>query len=398
MNKMNAHSLKFVTEKSRVKKDGSAALYLRVTINRTSKKIPVKLSWPVALWDQKKQVCKPRFKDDKECGDFNLILKDTYARATEIFVKYRLKRIGLSLDTFLKEFHSNLNKNDFLLYMEEKIRERLKNDEINLESRRIHNTTLNHLKNWKKSLAFYEITDQTAYEFQSYLKNKTTCQSINAQWCQHKTVKTYLNCARKDGINFINPYDFYKAKQEMGRYQPLTQSEFLQLWRYYNSQDITVKEREVLRAFIFSCVTGMRHSDIRRVQIDWIDGDFFDFKPFKTRRFGTRVRMPIAPEALDLIADEMDEVGMDPLFRRISEQKQNKYIKEITKKLGIKNNVCFQVGRETFATLYMENDGKLEVLAAFMGHTSTKMSEKYIKIRDSRKRQESLRISSFFQK
>jgi integrase len=43
----------------------------------------------------------------------------------------------------------------------------------------------------------------------------------------------------------------------------------------------------------------------------------------------------------------------------------------------------------------MENGGKLEVLASFLGHTSTKMSEKYIKIRDSRKREEADKISGF---
>jgi integrase len=55
------------------------------------------------------------------------------------------------------------------------------------------------------------------------------------------------------------------------------------------------------------------------------------------------------------------------------------------------------VGRETFATLYMEQDGKLEVLASLMGHTTTKMSEKYIKIRDQRKKEEAHRIASFLE-
>lgn len=391
-----SHSVKFVTEKHRTKKDGTTAIYLRITINRESKKIPVKISWPADLWDEHKQICKPRHKGDSEADDMNLILKDTYSKATEIFVQYRLRRLGINLDTFLKEFRSNLNKDDFLLYMEQKIRQRLREDDINSESRRIHNTTLNHLKSWKKQILFSELTDKTAYEFQMYLKKKTTCQSLNAQWCQHKNFKTYLNCAKKDGIHFINPYDYYKAKSEMGRYLPLTHYQFLEMWNYYNSLDITHREREVLRAFIFSCVTGMRHSDVRRVQLDWIDGDFFDFIPWKTRRFRTRVRVPVTKEALDLIADEIDEVGGDPLFSRISEQKQNELIRQVGHKLGFKSNVCFQVGRETFATLYMEQDGKLEVLASFLGHTSTKMSEKYIKIRDQRKRQESLRISAFF--
>jgi integrase len=182
----------------------------------------------------------------------------------------------------------------------------------------------------------------------------------------------------------------------MGRFQPLTQAEFLDMWNYYNGLEIKRTDREVLRAFLFACVTGMRHSDVRRMNMEWISGDFFDFIPYKTRRFGTKVRIPVTKESLDLIADELDEVGREPMFCSISEQKQNRYIRDIAILLDVKTPVCFQVARETFATLYMEKDGKLEVLAAFLGHTTTKMSEKYVKIRDQRKREESLRISSFF--
>lgn len=140
----------------------------------------------------------------------------------------------------------------------------------------------------------------------------------------------------------------------------------------------------------------MRHGDVRRVDLDWLDGEFFQFIPYKTRRFGTRVRVPATKEALDFIADDVDEIGKSPLFSGISEQKQNEILKDIASILGLRPGLCFQVGRETFATLYMENDGKLEVLASFLGHTSTKMTEKYVKIRDQRKKEESVRISSFF--
>jgi len=256
--------------------------------------------------------------------------------------------------------------------------------------------TLNHLKKWKKSLKFSDLDDQTAQRFDNFLIKKSTSQAINSRWGQHKNFKTYLSLAKKERVNFINPYDFYHARSENGRFLPLTQPEFLELWNFYNGLECIGTEREVVRAFLFTCVTGMRHSDVRRVLPDWINGEFFEFIPHKTRRFGTKIRFPITSESLGFLADEIDEVGKYPLFSRISEQKQNSIIKEISRRIKISCDVCFQVGRETFATLYMENDGKLEVLAAFLGHTSTKMSEKYIKIRDQRKKEESHRISSFF--
>jgi integrase len=139
----------------------------------------------------------------------------------------------------------------------------------------------------------------------------------------------------------------------------------------------------------------MRHGDVRRMRMDWLDGDFIDFVPYKTRKHGTRVRVPASNYALNLIAEEMAEVGKEPMFCTAAEQTQNMIIREIGKTLHLKVNLCFQIGRETFATLYMENDGKLEVLASYLGHTSTKMSEKYVKIRDGRKKQEMERIEGF---
>jgi len=124
-------------------------------------------------------------------------------------------------------------------------------------------------------------------------------------------------------------------------------------------------------------------------------GIFLIFTPYKTRKHGTKVRVPASKEALRLIGDELREVGKLPMFSSIPEQKQNEYMRNIGRGFKFKINLCFQVARETFATLYMEQDGKLEVLASFLGHTTTKMSEKYVKIRDQRKRQEMERISSF---
>jgi integrase/recombinase XerD len=393
---MVSASLKVVINSFRVKKSGRAGLYLQIIINRELKRIALQLDWYPEFWDSKKQLCKPRTKSDKDCDDHNLIIRDALARANEILVEYRLRRKSISTALLVKEFRSNLNKDDFLVFMEQKINERVKYREITLGTKKSHFVTLNHLKSWNKSFSFSDMHERTAEEFDRHLRNNTGSQSTNARWGQHRNFKTYLNQAKKERISFVHPYDFYTAKSEMGRFQPLTQEQFKTMFEYYNGHEITPTHRQVLRAFLFSCVTGMRHGDVRRVDLDWIDGEFFSFVPFKTRRFGTRVRVPATKEALDFIADEVDEIGRFPLFCGISEQKQNKIMQDIADLKQVRVDICFQVARETFATLYMEKDGKLEVLASFLGHTSTKMSEKYIKIRDQRKKEESVRISSFF--
>lgn len=393
--KKMANSASAFLNSQRVRKDGMAAIYLRVIINRKIQYINLDIAWYPALFVD--GVCRKIGKERPD--DLNLIIGDALAKASEIFIQYRLRRLPLSMDAFLREFKTNLNKDDFLAYYKTKMMQRLKEGEIECSSRRSHEVTLNHLKAWKKVLLFSELDDRTAYNFERYLIKKTGSQSMNSRWGQHRNFKTYLNAAKRDNIEFIHPYDYYSAKTCESKFIPLTQDQFRAIWKEYHSRGYVGTERAVVRGFLFCCVTGMRHSDVRRVCLDWVDGDFFDFIPQKTKRHGTRVRVPASKEALILMAEEMNEVGREPMFRSISEQKQNKIMTGIGKKIGfLKTNLCYQIARETFATLYMEMDGKLEVLASFMGHTTTSMTEKYVKIRDQRKKEEMERISSFFRK
>jgi integrase len=376
--------------------DGTVLLYLRVIVDRRRKDIDLKLYWPVKRFDRDKGRCLSLSKDDTRYNDHNLILAAAEGKANDIFVRHRLQETVLSLPVFLKEYYSNLNRDSVIEYYRKKMLLRYRQGEINDQSKRNHTSTLNTLEAWNDHLLFSHLNNRTAQLFDTYLARKTGAKTLNGRWAHHKNFKTYLNQAKKvDGIEFVHPYDHFKAKAEVSRYRPLTKDEFLQFWDFYQEPLIHPSHRIVLRAFLFSCVTGIRHGDLRRFTLDWIDGDNFDFVPHKTKRFGTRVRMPITAEAVDLIADEMDEVGLFPLFCSMSEQKQNKYINEVSDLLEIKMPVCFQIARETFATLYMEHDGKLEVLASFMGHTTTKQTEKYVKIMEARKKTESLRISRF---
>src|SRR5690606_20207878 len=204
-------------------------------------------------------------------------------------------------ETFLKEYHSNLSRDNFLQFFENKILQRYRDGEISELTKASHTGTLNHLKNWKKELLFSDLNDRTAHQFDKYLSKKTGATRINGRCAHHKNFRTYLNQAKKvEKIEFVHPYDYFTPKTELRRFQPLTKDEFLQMWEYYQEPLIHPTHRNVLRAFLFVCVTGMRHGDVRRVDPDWIDGEFFDFVPYKTRRFGTRVRMPITAEAINL--------------------------------------------------------------------------------------------------
>lgn len=390
---MSAHLS--IIQHAHIKKDGTSAIYLRVTIDRQTQRLPLAIYWPPKYFRDGE--CLPRHKGDGQARDYNLIIRDALAKGNEILIEYRLRRRVITMESFIQEFEEGNPSEDFIAYMSAKMEQRLREREITLRSYTTQLVTLNHLKNWKRRLPFESLNERTAYQFDAYLQKHTGSKSINGRWGRHKTFKTYLNRAKSDRIQFINPYDYYRIKNQMGRFQPLYQEEVIKLWKLYLREELDDREQRSLRAFLFVCLTGMRHGDLRRMEMSWVDGDFFSFVPEKTSRFGTPVRVPASDYALRLLADEVGDHSKKGLWKSYCEQKQNEYIRAIGERLDLSTSLCFQVGRETFATLYMEQDGKLEVLASFMGHTTTKMSEKYIKIRDQRKKEEAHRIASFLE-
>ena len=384
-----------IIQHAHVRKDGTAAIYLRITVERQSQRLPLHLHWPPAFFRDGE--CVERWKGDGQARDFNLIIRDALAKANDILIEYRLRRRAITLEGFVQEYEQGRPSEDFIAYMTAKLEQRLREKEITLRSYTTQLVTLNHLKAWKRRIPFESLNERTAYQFEAYLLKHTGAKSINGRWGRHKTFKTYLNQAKSDRIQFINPYDYFRIKNQMGRFQPIYREELLKLWKLYLRDELIEREQRSLRAFLFVCLTGMRHGDLRRMELNWVDGEFFSWVPEKTRRFGTPVRVPASSYALRLLADEVSDHTKKGLWKSYAEQKQNEYIRAIGERLDLSTSLCFQVGRETFATLYMEQDGKLEVLASLMGHTTTKMSEKYIKIRDQRKKEEAHRIASFLE-
>lgn len=122
---------------------------------------------------------------------------------------------------FSKEYACNLNKDDLIVFMEQKINERVKYREISLGTKKSHTVTLNHLKAWKKKIAFADLNEKTGEQFERFLKLHTGAKSKNARWGQHRNLKTYLNLAKKNGSVSSILMSFLRQKQRWGDFNRL---------------------------------------------------------------------------------------------------------------------------------------------------------------------------------
>jgi hypothetical protein len=134
--------------------DGTNQVHLQVIIARQPKWLPLDLHWPAKFFDQVAGKALPRKRGDKEADDLNLQAGQELSRATNIFVEWRLRGQDLTLDEFLKDFNSKLNRGSFCDYFASKLEERYSSEEISELSYKAQRATLRKLVEFSPTLPF----------------------------------------------------------------------------------------------------------------------------------------------------------------------------------------------------------------------------------------------------
>ena len=295
--------------------DGTAAIYLQVTIDRKKKRLPLHITWPIDKFSDT-HYCKARTRTDPDVDQYNTIISDALAKANNIRKEYLLRSIHLTMDVFLKEYRTNLNKNDFIQYFSTKSFERWNTGMISQETYDNEKVTLRKIKKFYEVLPFNEFDDEWAFKFDRRLKSDVGGSpqkpsrfkeiSTNGRWPRHKHVIIYLNmAARKDSIKFHNPYTKFKNILEDGSWKPLTIDQFKELltfyieWKnkplpiLYKQQDhrkgLTNPEVIILRRFLFACNCSLRISDLQRLDRSMFANNAMTIVPHKTKRHGTKI-------------------------------------------------------------------------------------------------------------
>jgi integrase len=370
------YTIKLKIDKTDLRQDGSGALFFQVIINRKKKRFGLDLAWPPNKFVDD-QGCLPRFRGDTLADDYNLIISKERARASDIFVVYRLREKPLDIYVFEKEYKSKLSKDDFIAYMAEKSKERLTKNVISALTYDQEQSTINKLKEFSDVIPFSLFHATWGYEYNAFLsKEKNNGQ--NTLWSEAKRIKTYLTLAKEDGIEFIDPYARVSIRQVEGRFEALDKDQFKQLWDYYNSASIPPVHKVILRGFLFSCCTGLRIGDLRELNRDNFKDDKMSLTPEKTERYGTKInKAPLNAMAIIMLRDEMNNSGYQ-LFNKYSEGYGNLMLKQICKDINIDHEVHYHIARSTFASLYDQAGGNTRTLMKFMGIRQLKTVMRYI--------------------
>ena len=226
----------------------------------------------------------------------------------------------------------------------------------------------------------------------SLLNNTTIAKALS-------TFKTFLGYAKLHGVVLNDSYRDFKIKRESMEVIALTQVEFDTLYNF----DLSDNKRlaQVRDVFCFSCVTGLRYSDLKQLRREHIKENEISITVTKSKE---RLKIPLTDYSNEILS-KYD--GMLKPFPVISSQNMNIYIKELCKLVGIKEDVeivryrgvnreaivypkyeliRMHTGRKTFCTLSLEKGMSAEQVMSISGHKDYKSFKRYVNVTENLKK------------
>ena len=360
---------------------GLVSLYFQNFLNKRKFEISIGIQINPKNWDEKSQSI---LSENNQEQDLNFILQQKKSLVNDILIECRLQNINLSIDEFKKRYNNVGSRQDFLVYFEQSINQRFEDGRIEESTSNVHKAVLNKCRKYKTEWFFSELDTEFLNKFTQWhgkylVKNAVNIgkplinNGQNTMMSALKIIKTYLNLARSEKIIFDMPK--IKLKWVETSRQSLTMNEFKTLKDMYNSDYLmpNVVLHQSLEMFLFSCSTGLRISDIKKVERSHIENGFINIKAHKTRKDNIMVNIPINSFSAKIVKNKTGKI-----FSPLAEQTINEKLKTIAVMAGIEKNITMNVGRHTFATLWLQNGGNLKALQDLLGHKNIKTTQNYL--------------------
>lgn len=254
---------------------------------------------------------------------------------------------------------------------------------------------LHHLKKYEKreNITFAEITPEWVQGFKDYLENEAVAWghdfrkrikdkplSRNSKLSYFNKLRACLNQAYEEGVIPTNPMRGIDGfKPEEGTRMYLTLDEVRKLAK------TECEYPQIKAAFLFSCLTGLRRSDVLR--LTWGDvhkqGEFTRII-FRQKKTSGQEYLDISPQAAEL----MGKRGLpdEHVFTDIhSPTCTNNTLKLWVARAGINKTITFHCGRHTFATLMLDIGTDIYTVSKLLGHRDLSTTQIYAKVMDKNK-------------
>jgi integrase len=242
-----------------------------------------------------------------------------------------------------------------------------------------------HLKRFcSPNITFDEVNEEFVKAYRNYLDKDARTKSDlplaqNSKYSYYNKFKAAIRAAFEDGYLTTNPVKKVKSFE-----QGESQREYLTYNELVAMNKATCKYDVLKRAFIFSCLVGLRWSDINTLTWKEVrdEGDISRVN-FRQEKTDGVEYLYISDEARKLLGER--ESPSERVFKGLKYGAGfNTEILKWCMRAGITKHITFHSARHTNAVLLLENGADIYTVSKRLGHRELKTTEIYAKIIDSK--------------
>ena len=372
----------FYINRGKVKKDGTTAIFCRVTVDGEQTVITTGIFCYPGDWKSKKG----EVKDEKA----NHQLKAFRQRIEQVY-ENTLKKFGVVSVELLKNAILDIHTvPTMLLQAGEAERERLRVRSLEINSTstyRQSKVSQNNLREYllsltMKDIAFTDITEEFGEGYKLFLKGKEY-KSGHINHCFTWLNRLIYIAVDQEILRFNPIADVKYEKKEPPKLQHISRNEL----KLIMEKPMPNQFQELIRrAFIFSAFTALAYVDLKGLYPRHI-GRTADGKSFiRIHRKKTEVEayIPLHPVAEQILSLYNTTDDTNPVFPMPNRDQIWYCITEIGFLAGVKGSMSYHQSRHTFGTLLLSEGIPIESISKMMGHTNISTTQVYAKVTDQK--------------
>lgn len=390
---------------------------MRVTYNGKRVEFTTGYRIDVSKWDAEKQKvrngCTNKLKQSS--SDINMDLQQQQAELQNVFKEFEVQNI-LPTPAQLKDaFNSRMKSNEVMEKQQEItlfevfdkfVKERGCQNSWTKATYQKFAALKNHIKEFKEDITFEYLDEQGLNEFIMFLCTEKDMLNTTIGK-QIGFLKWFLRWGFQKGYHQNNAFEIFKPRLKIAK-KPvifLSKEELQKLCSYEIPAEKQYLKR-VRDVFLFCSFTGLRYSDVCNLKRSDIKSDRIVITTQKTTD-GLIIELNEVSKAI-LDAYKNFCFPNDMVLPVISNQKMNKYLKELGELAGIDEPVKVpyckgnertdkvfpkykllgsHAGRRTFVSTALIKDIPPHVVMKWTGHKDYKSMEPYIDVADKTKKQ-----------
>ena len=374
-------------KKSEPDKSGKAPIMGRITVNRSMAQFSCKLSCTPELWNPRESRLNGK---GKEAVETNAKIEKLLLAVNNAFDNLVSRKVDFDATDVKNHFQGSMETQMTLMKMTDVVCDDLK-ARIGIDRAKGTYPGYHYMRltlgefirhRYKvRDLAFGQLTEQFIHDYQAFAMEEKGY-AIDTVRHHLAILKKICRLAYKKGYAEKCHFQHFALPKQSERTPRALSRESFEKIRDVEIAPHRTTHRLARDLFLFACYTGVAYSDAVTVTRENLytgeDGKLW--LKYRRKKNELRASVKLLPEAVALIEKYHDD-SRDTLFPMIHYPSMRNHMKALAVLAGIKENLCYHVGRHSFASLVtLEAGVPIETISSMLGHSNIQTTQVYARV------------------